>query len=158
VYSRRVPTTALVNCFLFFLLLGWTTLAQGKDLALISNKSNEVVAVTMPELVKVCKGQVSRWPDGKPVSEGDDRERESQPGESSGDCGGGIRRSGGEESRIGSGRGRLGGCVFDQRRSDGVEGRWKIAAGAGVSIARELESMAFRGRPSGGFYLQFETG
>ena len=67
-YSRRVPTTALVNCFLFFLLLGWTTLAQGKDLALISNKSNEVVAVTMPELVKVCKGQVSRWPDGKPVS------------------------------------------------------------------------------------------
>jgi ABC-type phosphate transport system substrate-binding protein len=68
VYSRRVPTTALVNCFLFFLLLGWTTLAQGKDLALISNKSNEVVAVTMPELVKVCKGQVSRWPDGKPVS------------------------------------------------------------------------------------------
>jgi ABC-type phosphate transport system substrate-binding protein len=53
---------------LFFLLLGWTTLAQGKDLALISNKSNEVVAVTMPELVKVCKGQVSRWPDGKPVS------------------------------------------------------------------------------------------
>jgi ABC-type phosphate transport system substrate-binding protein len=61
VHSRRVLA-------IFFLLLGWTALAQGKDLALISNKSNEVVAVTMPELVKVCKGQVSRWPDGKPVS------------------------------------------------------------------------------------------
>jgi hypothetical protein len=61
VHSRRVLA-------IFFLLLGWTALAQGKDLALISNKSNEVVAVTMPELVKVCKGQVGRWPDGKPVS------------------------------------------------------------------------------------------
>ena len=60
-HSRRVLA-------IFFLLLGWTALAQGKDLALISNKSNEVVAVTLPELVKVCKGQVSRWPDGKPVS------------------------------------------------------------------------------------------
>jgi len=48
--------------------LGWTTLAHGKDLALISNKSNEVIAITMPELVKVCKGQTSHWPDGKPVS------------------------------------------------------------------------------------------
>jgi ABC-type phosphate transport system substrate-binding protein len=61
VHSRRVLA-------IFFLLLGWTALAQGKDLALISNKSNEVVAITLPELVKVCKGQVSRWPDGKPVS------------------------------------------------------------------------------------------
>jgi len=65
VYSRRVLAAALVSCFLF---LGWTVAAQAKDLALISNKSNEVVAVTLPELVKVCKGQVSRWPDGKPVS------------------------------------------------------------------------------------------
>jgi ABC-type phosphate transport system substrate-binding protein len=65
VHSRRVLAAALVICFLF---LGWTAVAQAKDLALISNKSNEVVAVTTPELVKVCKGQVSRWPDGKPVS------------------------------------------------------------------------------------------
>jgi ABC-type phosphate transport system substrate-binding protein len=49
-------------------MLGWTALAQGKDLALISNKTNEVVAITLPELAKVCKGQLSRWPDGKPVS------------------------------------------------------------------------------------------
>ena len=60
-YSRRILATALV-------VLGWTAVAQGKDLALISNKSNEVVAITLPELVKVCKGQVSHWPDGKPVS------------------------------------------------------------------------------------------
>ena len=60
-YSRRILATALV-------VLGWTAVAQGKDLALISNKSNEVGAITLPELVKVCKGQVSHWPDGKPVS------------------------------------------------------------------------------------------
>jgi hypothetical protein len=67
VHSRRVLAAALVICFFAF-FFGWTALAQAKDLALISNKSNEVVAVTLPELVKVCKGQVSRWPDGKPVS------------------------------------------------------------------------------------------
>jgi len=61
VLAQRVLATALV-------ILGWTALAQSKDLALISNKSNEVVAITLPELVKVCKGQVSRWPDGKAVS------------------------------------------------------------------------------------------
>jgi ABC-type phosphate transport system substrate-binding protein len=65
VHSRRVLAAALVICFWF---LGWAAVAQAKDLALISNKSNEVVAITLPELVKVCKGQVSRWPDGKPVS------------------------------------------------------------------------------------------
>ena len=58
---RRVLAGALV-------VLGWTALAQSKDLALISNRSNELVAITLPELVKVCKGQVSRWPDGKAVS------------------------------------------------------------------------------------------
>jgi hypothetical protein len=65
VHSRRVLAAVLVVCLLF---LGWTAVAQAKDLALISNKSNEVVAITLPELVKICKGQVSRWPEGKPVS------------------------------------------------------------------------------------------
>ena len=64
-HSRRVLAAVLVVCLLF---LGWTAVAQAKDLALISNKSNEVVAITLPELVKICKGQVSRWPEGKPVS------------------------------------------------------------------------------------------
>jgi hypothetical protein len=66
VHSRCVLAAVLV--MLGLTTLGWPTLAQGKDLALISNKSNEVVAITMPELVKVCKGQTSHWPDGKPVS------------------------------------------------------------------------------------------
>jgi hypothetical protein len=61
VHARRVLATALV-------ILSWTALAQSKDLALISNKSNSVQALTLTELVKVCKGQTSRWPDGKPVS------------------------------------------------------------------------------------------
>ena len=47
VHSRRLLAAALV-------MLGWAALAQGKDLALISNKSNEVVTITLPELVKVC--------------------------------------------------------------------------------------------------------
>jgi ABC-type phosphate transport system substrate-binding protein len=34
----------------------------------ISNKSNSVQSVTLPELAKICKGQVDRWPDGKAVS------------------------------------------------------------------------------------------
>jgi ABC-type phosphate transport system substrate-binding protein len=59
--TGRVLATALV-------VLACAALAQSKDLALISNKSNELAAITFPELVKVCKGQVSRWPDGKPVS------------------------------------------------------------------------------------------
>jgi hypothetical protein len=59
--SGRILATALV-------VLAWTALAQSKDLALISNKSNELVTITFPELVKVCKGQLSRWPDGKAVS------------------------------------------------------------------------------------------
>ncbi len=59
--SRRVLAAALI-------ILSLTISAWGKDLALISNKSNEVVAITFPELVKICKGQTSRWPDGKPVS------------------------------------------------------------------------------------------
>jgi hypothetical protein len=58
---RRVLATGLVG-------LAWTTLAQAKDLAVISSKSNAVAALTLPELVKICKGQLSRWPDGKAVS------------------------------------------------------------------------------------------
>jgi ABC-type phosphate transport system substrate-binding protein len=44
------------------------SLAWARDLALVSNKSNTVGAITVPDLVKVCKAQTSRWPDGKPVT------------------------------------------------------------------------------------------
>ncbi len=50
------------------MLLGWASAAAGKDLAVVANKANRVTAVTLPDLVKICKGQSPRWPDGKPVT------------------------------------------------------------------------------------------
>jgi ABC-type phosphate transport system substrate-binding protein len=44
------------------------SLASARDLALVSNKSNTVAAITVPELVKACKAQNNRWPDGKPIT------------------------------------------------------------------------------------------
>ena len=49
-------------------LIASVTLAAARDLAIVSNKVNSVSAITQPDLVKVCKGQTSRWPDGKPVT------------------------------------------------------------------------------------------
>jgi len=43
-------------------------LALAKDLALIANKGGSVSVLTMPELVKLCKAQTNRWPDGKSVT------------------------------------------------------------------------------------------
>jgi ABC-type phosphate transport system substrate-binding protein len=48
-------------------ILASSLLAGAKDLALVSNRTNTVTAMTVGELAKVCKGQISRWPDGKPV-------------------------------------------------------------------------------------------
>ena len=42
--------------------------AAARDLAVISNKVNGISALTLPDFVKVCKGQTSRWPDGKSVT------------------------------------------------------------------------------------------
>src|ERR1051325_6551673 len=42
--------------------------AAARDLALVSNKSNGVSVITLPELVKVSKGQTNHWPDGKSVT------------------------------------------------------------------------------------------
>jgi hypothetical protein len=50
-----------------FVIVG-VSLASARDLALVSNKSNALGAITIPELVKVCKAQSNRWPDGKPVT------------------------------------------------------------------------------------------
>ncbi|MGC2171887.1 MAG: hypothetical protein WA555_16730 [Candidatus Sulfotelmatobacter sp.] len=44
------------------------SLAAARDLALVSNKSNAVGALSVNELVKVCKAQSHRWPDGKFVT------------------------------------------------------------------------------------------
>ena len=44
------------------------SLAGARDLALVSNKSNAVSAITLPDLVKFSKGQTNRWPDGKSIT------------------------------------------------------------------------------------------
>jgi hypothetical protein len=44
------------------------SLASARDLAIVSNKTNSLAAITVPDLVKVCKAQTNRWPDGKPVT------------------------------------------------------------------------------------------
>ena len=57
------------GALMLMLVLGpLTATAVAKDMALISNKGNSLPAITLPDLVKVCKGQMSRWPDGKPVT------------------------------------------------------------------------------------------
>jgi ABC-type phosphate transport system substrate-binding protein len=50
-----------------FILLG-ASLAAARDIALVSNKSNAVGALTVTEVVRLCKAQTSHWPDGKPVT------------------------------------------------------------------------------------------
>ena len=44
------------------------SLAAARDLALVSNKTNSLSAIALPDLVKICKGQTSHWPDGKSVT------------------------------------------------------------------------------------------
>jgi ABC-type phosphate transport system substrate-binding protein len=42
--------------------------AAAKDMALISNKGNSLPPIALADLTKICKGQLNRWPDGKPVT------------------------------------------------------------------------------------------
>jgi ABC-type phosphate transport system substrate-binding protein len=56
----------LIRIFIF-LLLG-ASLAAARDIALVSNKTNALEAVTVPELVKICKAQTEHWPNGKPIT------------------------------------------------------------------------------------------
>src|ERR1700730_8808959 len=63
---KRVFFRRTLSFCLFFAVS--VSLAAARDLALVSNKANAVSAITLPDLVKVCKGQTSRWPDGKSVT------------------------------------------------------------------------------------------
>ena len=45
-----------------------TSLATARDLAVVSNKGNGVSGMAMPELIKICKGQTNKWPDGRSVT------------------------------------------------------------------------------------------
>lgn len=49
-------------------LLASVSQAAARDLAFVSNKANTINTLTLADLVKVCKGQTNRWPDGKPVT------------------------------------------------------------------------------------------
>ena len=50
------------------LVAATSSVAAARDLAVVSNKANGISALTLPDLVKVCKAQTNRWPDGKPVT------------------------------------------------------------------------------------------
>jgi ABC-type phosphate transport system substrate-binding protein len=52
---------------IIFVLLG-ASLAAARDIALVSNKSNALGALSVADLVKLCKAQTTHWPDGKPVT------------------------------------------------------------------------------------------
>jgi hypothetical protein len=60
VFYRKVISTSLFVAVT-------VSLAAGRDLAVVSNKANSFAAISLPDLVKVCKAQTNRWPDGKPV-------------------------------------------------------------------------------------------
>lgn len=61
VFYRRILAVCL-------LVASSVSLASARDLAVVSNKSNALSTLTLPDFVKVCKAQTNRWPDGKPVT------------------------------------------------------------------------------------------
>ncbi len=54
--------------WVFVLAVVCAQAALAKDVALISNKGNNLKGLTLPELVKICKGQMGHWPNGRPVT------------------------------------------------------------------------------------------
>jgi hypothetical protein len=67
-FSRRsrLLNRRFAQALIFVTLAG--SLASARDLALISNKANTVNAISVADLVKVCKAESKSWPDGKPVT------------------------------------------------------------------------------------------
>lgn len=62
VFLRKVLTFSL------FIAAAGVSLAAARDLAVVSNKANSVSALAVADLMKICKGQTNRWPDGKSVT------------------------------------------------------------------------------------------
>ena len=60
-FYRRILTACLF-------LVASASLASARDLAVVSNKSNAISTISLPELIKVCKGQTNKWPDGKSIT------------------------------------------------------------------------------------------
>lgn len=50
------------------LIVSCASLAAARDLAVVSNKSNALNSIAVPDLVKVSKAQTAKWGDGKPVT------------------------------------------------------------------------------------------
>jgi hypothetical protein len=65
-WRKRVFHRKTLSVVLF--LAASVSLAAARDLALVSNKANSLSVITVPDLVKVCKGQTNHWPDGKSVT------------------------------------------------------------------------------------------
>ena len=61
-----MPCHRFLRAFIFVIVAA--SLAAARDLAVVSNKTNTVSAISVGELVKVCKAQTNRWPDGKPIT------------------------------------------------------------------------------------------
>ncbi len=57
-----------LKTLLVLVLAAATVAAYAKDVALIANKSNAVGTITTADLIKVCKAQTNRWPDGAPIT------------------------------------------------------------------------------------------
>lgn len=50
------------------LLVAASVSACAKDVAVVANKNGSVTTIALADLVKVCKAQTNRWPDGTPVT------------------------------------------------------------------------------------------
>jgi hypothetical protein len=61
-----VPCQKSIRLFAFVLLAA--NLATARDIAVVSNKSNGIGAIALPELVKLGKAQAEYWPNGKLVT------------------------------------------------------------------------------------------
>ena len=61
-FGIRVAFGALLLC------AALTAGAFARDMAVVLNKSNDAETMTLTELTKICKGQMSKWPDGRPVT------------------------------------------------------------------------------------------
>ena len=67
-FTLATATLSRETRALILVLAMLTATAAAKDVALISNKSNSVPTMALADVMKVCKGQLGRWPDGKPVT------------------------------------------------------------------------------------------
>jgi ABC-type phosphate transport system substrate-binding protein len=55
-------------CLLFLLVLAGSMVCEAKQIAVIVDKANPTADLTLPDLVRILKGENHRWPDGKLVT------------------------------------------------------------------------------------------